>query len=263
MPVFLKYKAAFVIPAYNAGALLEPVVRELLHLREQHELSSVPVLIVDDGSTDQTGSVAAEFGVELLSHSANRGKGEALKSALHWAHERGLDCIVTLDADGQHPPAEAIALLTHDAPHDALVLSVRDMAGAGAPRPNQLSNRFSNWVLSMMGGEKLLDTQCGLRRYPVEGTLKLASPASGYAYESDLVLRAARRGLSLHFVPARVIYPPETERVTYFDSVRDPARIVGRVLCTTLTVPHHRMFRRWVPRLGVAWGLAWALSFAL
>lgn len=259
----LNFSAAFVIPAYNAGALLEPVVRELIRLREIHGLSAAPVLVVDDGSTDQTPKIARSLGVEIITHPVNRGKGAALKSALRWAQERGLECIVTLDADGQHPPHEAIALMNHQAPPSALVLSVRDMAAAGAPRPNQLSNRFSNWVLSMMGGETLLDTQCGLRRYPVQATLELQSPAQGYAYESDIVLRAARRGLPLAFVPAEVIYPPEAERLTYFDSVRDPARIVSRVVRTTLTVPHHRSFRRWLPRLGVVGLLAWAVSLAL
>src|SRR5690606_32366526 len=103
-------------------------------------------------------------------------------------------CIVTVDADDQHPTAEAIRLLRHPAPAGALVLAVRDMQAAGAPLPNRLSNAFSNRVLSLFGGQRLLDTQCGLRRYPVAETLALGADHPGYAFESELVLRAARRG---------------------------------------------------------------------
>jgi hypothetical protein len=95
-----------------------------------------------------------------------------------------------------------------------------------------------------MAGRRLLDTQSGLRRYPVLGTLELNSPDDGFAFESDVVLRAARRGRPIRHEPFTVHYPPESERVTHFDSVRDPARIVRRVLTTLFTVPHHRWHRR-------------------
>lgn len=225
---------AFVIPSYNPGHRLLGVVNELTALLEQAHLS-VPIVVVDDGSTDGSGESAASS-VTLLKHDRNRGKGAALKTALLWAQEHGIEQLVSLDADGQHPPAEAIRLLNVDAPGDALVLAVRDMAGAGAPRANQWSNRFSNRVLSLFGGRTLLDTQCGLRRYPVAATLQLAAPDDGYSFESDLVLRAARTGLPIVHVPSRVIYPPAEQRLSHFDSVRDPARMVMRVVTTALTV---------------------------
>jgi hypothetical protein len=157
--------------------------------------------------------------------------------------------VVTLDADGQHPAFEAVRLSRHPAPWDSLLLAVRDMNGAGAPSSAQASNAFSNWVLSLLGGEDLLDTQCGLRRYPVSNTLALASPSPGYAYESDIVLRAARTGLKIVHEACQVLYPKVEERVSFFDSVRDPTRIVFRVVATTLSIPHHRLLRRWSRRI--------------
>src|SRR5690606_23339810 len=91
-------------------------------------------------------------------------------------------------------------------------------------------------------------TQCGLRRYPVERTLQLEPRDPGYAFEAEVILRFARNGLPIVQEPISVIYPPEEERVTHFHSVRDPARIVRRVLWTVATVPVRR--RRRSSRLG-------------
>lgn len=256
-----KQRGAFVIPAYNPGALLGEVLTQLSTAKSLSDLSHVPVLVVDDGCTDDSCS-ALPTGVELVRHPQNLGKGAALQSAFRLAKERGLDFVVTLDADNQHPVAEAIKLYLSEAPPDALLLAVRDMKAAGAPLPNRLSNAFSNRVLSLLGGTRLLDTQCGLRRYPIDKTLALGASHPGYAFESELVLRAARTGMQIVHVPSGVNYPNESERVTHFHSLRDPAKNVLRVLKTAWSVPHHRPLRRYGRRLlltALALALAWPL----
>jgi hypothetical protein len=111
-----------------------------------------------------------------------------------------------------------------------LVLGVRDLHASGAPRANQLSNRISNFFLSWFAGRRLDDTQCGLRRYPVSATLALGARGSGYEYEAEVVLRAARAGLPIAQVPIAVYYPPEQARTTHFRTRRDVPRIIARVL---------------------------------
>jgi hypothetical protein len=147
---------------------------------------------------------------------------------------------VTVDADGQHPPDQAVRIAFHRAAPSTLVLGVRDLVDAGAPRANRFSNAFSNAWLSWFSGVRLLDTQCGLRRYPVRQTLDLGVRASGYGFEAEVILRAARAGWLIEQLPVRVIYPPEPERTTHFRSVRDPARIVLRILYTVATTPGPR-----------------------
>jgi glycosyltransferase involved in cell wall biosynthesis len=232
-------KVGFVVPAYQAQASVAAVVRGLQ--RELGESAGPPlILVVDDGSTDGTSQAAESAGARVLRHSHNRGKGSALGSGFLALREAGADAAVCVDADGQHPPEEAVRLARHPAPRSALVLGVRDLARAGAPKKNQFSNRFSNRFLSFALGRTLSDTQCGLRRYPLPETIALAGRATGYAFEAEVILRAARLGWTIVEVPVRVIYPPESERVTHFHSVRDPARIVYRVLHTLATAPRQR-----------------------
>jgi glycosyltransferase involved in cell wall biosynthesis len=215
------------VPAFDAARSIASVVGDL-----RRELPDVPVLVVDDGSGDATGELAARAGAEVVAHGKNRGKGAALATGLATARARGFDVALTVDADGQHPAASARAVLHGARDRRALVLGVRDLARDGAPRANQLSNGISNYFLSRFTGVALADTQCGLRRYPVAETLALGARAEGYAFEAEVILRAVHAGIALVQAPVAVVYPPEKERVTHFDSVRDPARIIAVVLRT-------------------------------
>ncbi|HEX6766640.1 MAG TPA: glycosyltransferase family 2 protein [Polyangiaceae bacterium] len=227
-----------VVPAFQAERSVAAVVTGLLRA-----LPAGPgprVVVVDDGSTDATAAEAERAGATLLRHPENRGKGAALRSGLRFAHETGVGAVVTVDADGQHPADEALRVALYDAPRDALVLGVRDLVRDGAPWPNRFSNGFSNVFLSWFGGIRIHDSQCGLRRYPVSETLALDARSDGYAFEAETLLRAARLGWRIEEVPIRVVYPPSTERVSHFHALRDPARIVARVLETTWRVPKKR-----------------------
>jgi glycosyltransferase involved in cell wall biosynthesis len=228
-------RVGFVVPAYQAEKSVANVVRELFDALGPDADS--PVIVVDDGSTDGTSDAARSAGAQILRHIRNLGKGSALRTGFAALHAAGADAAVSVDADGQHPPAEAVRLARHPAPRAALVLGTRDLVAAGAPPKNRFSNNFSNRFLSFALGRTLRDTQCGLRRYPVPETLSLGGRGDGYGYEAEVILRAARLGWQIVEVPVRVIYPPESQRVTHFHSVRDPARIVYRVLYTLATAP--------------------------
>jgi glycosyltransferase involved in cell wall biosynthesis len=232
-------KVGFVIPAYQAEKSVAAVVLGLFEALAG-DGSTPLVLVVDDGSTDGTSEAAQRAGARVVRHPQNQGKGAALRSGFSALLAAGADAAVCVDADGQHPPEEAARLARDPAARSALLLGVRDLERDGAPAANVFSNRFSNRFLSFALGRTLSDTQCGLRRYPLPETLALGGRAAGYGYEAELILRAARLGWEIVEVPVRVIYPPESERVTHFHSVRDPARIVYRVLFTLATSPRQR-----------------------
>jgi glycosyltransferase involved in cell wall biosynthesis len=219
-------RTAVIVPAYEASATVGDVVSELVRCWPHDH----GVLVVDDGSLDDTSDRARRAGATVARHDRNRGKGAALRTGLLLARDRGFDVAVTVDADGQHPTEEALRLAGHEAPPEALVLGIRDLPGAGAPRANQMSNRISNFFLSRFTSMNLADTQCGLRRYPVTRTLQLDGRSRGYAFEAEILLLAVRAGLPIVQVPVRVRY--EGPYHTHFHVARDPARIIGRVLWT-------------------------------
>jgi hypothetical protein len=224
----LPFRACIIVPALDARATLGAVLDDLA--RALPELDRAAFFVIDDGSRDDTGEIARARGVQVVRHEVNRGKGAALVSGMRAARERGFPVALTVDADGQHPASSAREVLLADASPRALVLGVRDLAGAGAPRANRFSNAISNFFLSRFARRRLADTQCGLRRYPIDETLALGARATGYAFEAEVLLRAARAGLPICERPIRVVYPPDRERDTHFDSVRDPARIIAAVL---------------------------------
>jgi glycosyltransferase involved in cell wall biosynthesis len=227
-------KVAALIPAYQAAPTIEKVVTAFSAAAALCG-QNVPVYVVDDGSTDDTGSLARHAGAYVLQHAKNRGKGAALITGFRTLERQGFDAAVTLDADAQHPVEEALRLAQLPLPQDCLVLGVRDLAGAGAPANSQFSNSLSNFFISRFAGIRLNDTQCGLRRYPLPQTLELGLRSPGYELEAEVILRAARARWSIQQTPVLVIYPPKEQRISHFHVVRDPARIVWRVLQTWLS----------------------------
>lgn len=214
-----------VIPAYEAAKTVGDVVRGLRHF-------GFEVWVCDDGSRDETLGVSTRAGARGIRLPVNRGKSAALRALLHVARAEGVDAVVTLDADGQHPPEEADRLDLAEPDRDALVLGVRDLSRDGAPAANKKGNAISNGFLSLFSGRVLRDTNCGLRRVPVDATLALGAVGERFTFEAEVVLRALRAGLRVVEVPVRVAYPDD--RTTHFHVVRDPTRIVFRVVETLI-----------------------------
>jgi glycosyltransferase involved in cell wall biosynthesis len=229
-----------VIPAFNAERTIGHVVSSLLDTWGRSAAKG-RLIVVNDGSVDATAELARRAGAYVLSHAVNRGKGAALLSGLEEAQRRGAASVVTLDADGQHFADDALTLLHHPAPADALLLGIRNLERAHAPRANRFSNALSNFFLSWFSGTQLNDTQCGLRRYPVTRTLAANASARGFAFETEILLIAALQRWDIEQLPIEVHYPPPGERTTHFDSVRDPTRIIATVV---RTMTEHRLIVR-------------------
>ena len=221
-------RTAAIIPAYQAQDTIARVVTALLEHWPRSEARGT-VIVVDDGSADATAEHARGAGALVVCHGRNQGKGAAVRTGLRVARDLEFDQVVTVDADGQHPAEEARRVADFSCDPRALVLGVRDLPAAGAPRANQISNRISNFFLSVFTGRVLADTQCGLRRYPVHETLALDPRDTGYGFEAEVLLLAVRAGLPVIEVPVHVVYPSHG---SHFRVVRDPARIVARVLYT-------------------------------
>lgn len=191
-----------VIPAHNEAGRVGPVVRAL---REQ----GLPVLVVDDGSSDETAQEAWAAGAVVLALSSNRGKGEALKAGFRAALEAPWTAILTLDGDGQHDPAEVPRLLeTWRRTRADLVVGFRDYHEMPPVRrfTNTVSRLLFSWALTRW----VPDNQSGLRlRSRRLAEAALASPEKGFAFEVEEIAICAGRGYRLAWVPVRTIYGSE------------------------------------------------------
>jgi glycosyltransferase involved in cell wall biosynthesis len=212
------------IPAYCAASSVGAVV-------EGARAYVARVVVVDDGSSDATGAAAAAAGAEVVVHAANAGKGAALRTGLDVLARAAIARALTLDADGQHLPHQIPVLLAaSDAAPAAFVVGVRRKTGHQIRRINRFGNWFADRALRAIAGRPLPDTQSGFRVYPVAATLGLRTTGDRFDFETEILLRAARRGLPVIGVPVEVHYPPVGERVSHYRVGRDTLRIIGTVL---------------------------------
>lgn len=202
------------------------------------------VIVVDDGSPDDTAARARAAGAEVIVHAENTGKGAALATGLRALAAAGVGRALTLDADGQHLPSEIPVLLAaSDAAPHAIVVGVRRKAGHTIARLNRFGNWIADRLLRLIAGRPLPDTQSGFRIYPVATTLDLGVRGTRYDFETEVLLRAARRGVPLVGIPVDVYYPPVAERVSHFRPAVDTLRIIGSALRVLATPAPRRLYR--------------------
>jgi glycosyltransferase involved in cell wall biosynthesis len=210
-----------VIPTFQGAGRVGDVVRGA-------RVHGLPVVVVDDGSSDGSGDEAEAAGATVLRHPRNHGKGAALQTGFAWAERRGASGVLTLDADGQHDTAEIPSLLAaHRASPEALVVGVRRFDQT-MPRRSRTGNRISTWWISKFAGRPHRDTQSGFRVYP--RALYSGAPfrSSRFDTETELLLRSAKLGLSLVEVPIATIY--REGHATHFRNFRDTLRIIKLVI---------------------------------
>jgi glycosyltransferase involved in cell wall biosynthesis len=213
------------IPAYQAGARVGPVVTTAR--------AYLPVVVVDDGSTDDTATVAEQAGATVLRQVPNAGKGAALRAGFRHALTAGVDAVVTLDADGQHDPDDIPAFLAAFAvSRPELVLGRRDFGSM--PPVRRLSNTLGGWVFSAAVGRNVADNQSG---YRLVGRRLMAalldSTESGFEFEVEMIARCIALGLPIAEVPVRTIYAGEPSHIRpwrhfteFLRMTRDARRIV-------------------------------------
>jgi len=228
------------IPLYNHGATVRQVAESVL-------AEGFPLLVVDDGSSDAGAERLTGLPLTLLRHQQNRGKGAAILTGLHYAVEQGMSHLLTIDADGQHDPADIGELLRVQAEEPrAIVVGKRDFNSDSIPGGSRFGRQFSNFWLRLQTGCKLGDVQSGFRCYPVAVLQRLKLRQSRYAFEVEVLVKAAWGGVTLRDAPISVYYPPGDERISHFDLWRDNLRLT--LLNSHLTMrsllpwPHRPLF---------------------
>jgi glycosyltransferase involved in cell wall biosynthesis len=213
-----------VIPAFNAADTIAELVRRIRAI-----LPGTPVLVIDDGSTDGTADLARGAEAEVIVHPANRGKGEALKTAFAEALRRGVDAAIQLDADLQHDPAflpEFVARFEQD--RTDIIIGTRDFNVGGMPWDRHLTNWLTSYAITKMGGVPVRDSQSGYRLISRRALQTVAAPSSNYDYESEYLILAGRAGMTIGEVPITTIYAGQKSSIRKWTDTKRFLRLVRK-----------------------------------
>jgi glycosyltransferase involved in cell wall biosynthesis len=219
-------RAAFVlIPAYNAGASLKELVNRL-----HSSMADMRIVVIDDGSTDNTGELARSVGTIVLRHDKNCGKGTALQTGFDYLKKQvDVEFILTMDADLQHLPEDIRKFFDIQQKTKAdIVVGCRERIGTKMPIHRILSNTISSALLSMKTGIKIKDSQCGFRliRKKVVEKIRLDSP--GYEAETELLIKAALLKYKIEFVPVSTVYGSEKSYMTHWATTVNFVKVLLR-----------------------------------
>ncbi|MGK2849416.1 MAG: glycosyltransferase family 2 protein [Candidatus Limnocylindrales bacterium] len=213
------------IPAYLEG----PRIGAVVEAARRH----LPVVVIDDGSTDDTAAAAERAGATVLRQVPNAGKGAALRAGFRYALAAGAEAAITLDADGQHDPDEIPAFLAAwSAARPELIVGQRDFAAM--PRVRRLSNTVGGWAVSAAVGRHVPDNQSGYRLIgrTLMGRL-LDSDETGFEFEVEMIARCIALGLPIGWVPIRTIYAGAPSHIRPLRHLTEFARVTrkaGRIV---------------------------------
>ena len=189
-----------VIPAYNERFSLAGILDELKN-------KNLSVLVVDDGSIDNTYEVAGAKANFAIRNDNNLGKGVSLKKGVvYLLRETDFEYLITMDADGQHSPSDLDAFFQEAVSGAYFVVGNRMSNHSGMPRLRVITNKFMSWLISRMAGQRIPDTQCGFRLIKREVLEKIKINTNKFEIESEILIKAARLGFPIKSIPIKSIY---------------------------------------------------------
>ncbi len=216
------------IPAFQAGKYLGDILQRIL----ANAWPSDAILVVDDGSLDNTQAVARLHGVHVLSHVQNMGKGAALKSGFLFAIQNNFQYVICLDADGQHNPGAIpdFVSLFKTGKYD-LIIGSRKIHPATMPFDRYLSNSLTSVVVSLVAGKRINDSQSGYRLLSVDLIKKLHLTSHQFETETEILLQAVR-GFNARVgeIPISVSYTGEISHINRFSDTLRFLRVILKTL---------------------------------
>lgn len=216
-----------IVPTYNNHKTLKRVLDSVLEFTQN-------VIIVNDGSTDDTGEILNEYAyLTQIHHTKNLGKGMALRNGFKKAIELSFEYAITIDSDGQHFPSDIPNFIAEiQQQPNSLLIGSRNMAQENVPKKSSFGNKFSNFWFKFETGIKLSDTQSGFRLYPLKLIPKLFY-TNKFEFEIEVIVRSAWKGVVVKNIPIQILYDP-AERVSHFRPFKDFTRI--SILNTVLVI---------------------------
>jgi glycosyltransferase involved in cell wall biosynthesis len=213
-------KACVIIPTYNNASTLAGVIKAVVAYCNH-------IIVVNDGSTDNTGAILQEFpDIQLISYEKNKGKGWALRTAFSYASKQGYQYAITIDSDGQHFASDLPAFIEKlQTMPGSLIIGSRNMEQSSVPGKSSFGHKFSNFWFKVETGLRCPDTQSGYRLYPLEPISKMKFFTKKFEFEIEILVRLAWRDTLITAVPVTVHYAPKETRISHFRPTIDFARI--------------------------------------
>jgi len=200
-----------IIPAYNEGKRIKGVIKDIKKYCNK-------IIVIDDGSKDNTFEVAKKEKIIVLKHIVNLGKGAALKTGCEFAIRQKAKRLIFIDADGQHDPKDIPDFLKALENCD-VVFSYRTMKDH-MPFVLKFGNWFINKTALLLFGVKLKDTQCGYRALTAEAYRKIRWKAAGYYVESEIIAKSGKYHLKYKELPIKTVYSDKYKGTTVFDGIK-------------------------------------------
>jgi glycosyltransferase involved in cell wall biosynthesis len=208
------------ICAYNEASYIGSIVLQTKQYVDE-------VIVVDDGSTDNTGRVAALAGATVIRHDANKGKGTGIQRILAEAKMRNPDILVLLDADSQHNPNEIPILLKAISEGSDLVIGSREAQNEKTPRFRRIGKAFISRSTRFASKTNIFDSESGFRALSPKAIDNLELKENGFAVESEMIARAAEKNLKITEVPISNIYTADGSTI---NPVRHGIEVLSRVI---------------------------------
>jgi glycosyltransferase involved in cell wall biosynthesis len=203
---------SFIVPVYNHDGQIKGVIDGLRKYK-------LPIIVVNDGSTDDTSEVLEAIkDILLVKHDSNLGKGAALKTGFVEAMKVS-NYAITVDGDGQHNPDDAQVLIDKLNSIDERPIVIGNRLGMekdDVPWKSRFGRKFSNFWVFASGGPNVNDTQSGFRAYPLPEVFSLNVKANKFQFEVEVVVKANWHGVPVVEVPISVDYSPGGERISHF-----------------------------------------------
>ena len=200
-------RVCILIPAYNGSRTIGELVQNLFRYVGA-------VIVVDDGSYDDTYLKAKDAGAVVLKHNKNRGKGAALRTGFEYAAGEGYEAVITIDADGQHDWRDVPLFINEAENGNAdIILGTRMGNCEGMPFIRLLTNVVTSRIVSFLSRQKITDSQMGYRLIRREVLENVNLITSNYDMESEILLKAARKGFRITEIPVRTIYGSQSSKI--------------------------------------------------
>lgn len=219
----MKNEIGIIIPCYNEGSTIESLLISIMNIAK---ISPANILVVDDGSTDNTATNAKKHSVNVVSHSTNSGKGTAIKTGIDFFKlKHHIKAVIIMDGDGQHCVEDISCFIAkYEANKDNLIIGSRAFAIKKMPFARILSNYITSGLISFAIKQKILDSQSGYRLLDTKAMDVFNPVNKGFQAESEMISQIAKSGLKIGFVKIKTIY--FEQNASKINPVKDTCRFV-------------------------------------